>query len=94
MQRVNRKPTSQTLLSREAGVGWTAEEGEGNKRFDKKKKAGLTLIPVPPLEFLHVKEANLSALLCGDCLLPAFHFHATPPPPAETFLGGRGTPPK
>lgn len=34
MQRVNRKPTSQTLLSREAGVGWTAEEGEGNKRFD------------------------------------------------------------
>lgn len=89
--RVNRKPTSQTLLSREAGVGCTAEEGEGNKRFD--KRAGLTLTPVPPLESLRVKEANLSALLCRACLptpSTSFPYH----PPAETFLRGRETPPK
>lgn len=29
--RVNRKPTSQTRLSREAGVGWTVEEWEGGQ---------------------------------------------------------------
>lgn len=48
--RVNRKPTSQTWLSREAGVGRTVEEGEEGQIKKKKKKAGLTLIPVPPLK--------------------------------------------
>lgn len=45
------------------GLAGRPRKGRRDKRFD--KKAGLTLIPVPPLESLCVKQATLSACSSG-----------------------------
>lgn len=48
MCRVNRKPMSQTRSPGRLGLAGQRRKGRGDKRLD--KQAGLTLIPVPPLE--------------------------------------------